>query len=83
MKKKKKIKSFPIFSTKQNKTISHYQVNSKIFLPIVIRSQTSLKRRLKVSKSFLEIFDYFVLFLIKNIETNLPIKKNIQKNLNK
>ena len=37
------------------------------------RSQISLK------KSFLLIFDYFTLILIKNIETNFLIRKNIQK----
>ena len=39
-----------------------------------------LEEETSVSKSFLEIFDYFYFNFNQNIETNLPIKKNIQKN---
>ena len=41
-----------------------------------------LEEETSVSKSFLLIFDYFTLVLIvKNIETNLPKRKHIQKDM--
>ena len=38
-----------------------------------------LEEETSVSKSFLLIFDYFTYFNKKNIELNLPKRKNIQK----
>ena len=40
-----------------------------------------LEEETSVSKSFLLIFDYFNLILIKNIETNLPKRKHIQEDM--
>ena len=57
---------------------------SKIFLPLLVtRSQTSLKRRLQVSKSFLEIFDYFVLILIKVLKPTCWYRKTFRRIFNR
>ena len=79
--KKKKIKSFSIFSTKRNETSSHYQVNPKFFFTHPSHSKSDqLEEETTGLEKLSGDFRLFCFYFNKSIETNLPIQKNIQEN---